>query len=84
MTQTCISEWKTPRAGESALARLPQTWHHTDVAYKRGGIPKSARVAQLCDQASGGTRADAVDGGKEFANFMVLKLALMSSSSCFT
>src|SRR5260370_6548523 len=76
MTQARISERKATGAGERALARLPQTRHHTDVACERGGIPKSARVAQLCDQACRGSRADAVDGGKEFANFMILKLAL--------
>jgi hypothetical protein len=76
MAQPRISERKAPRAGEGALARLPQTRHHTDVACERGGIPKSARVAQLCDQACGSPCADAVNGGKEFANFVILELAL--------
>ena len=73
MAQARISERKAPRAGERALARLPQTRHHADVACERGGIPKSARVAQLCDQARGSSRSDAVNGGKEFANFVSLE-----------
>src|SRR6266851_4115562 len=75
MTQARISERKASRAGERTFARLPQTRHHTDVACERGGIPKSARVAQLCDQACGSPCADAGDGGEEFANFVILKLA---------
>ena len=76
MTQARISERKAARAGERAFARLPQTRHHTDVARERGGVAKAARVAQLCDQACCGPGADAVDGGKEFSNFVSLKLAL--------
>ncbi len=50
---------------------------NTDVACERGGIPKSARVAQLCDQACDSPRADTVNGREQqFANFMILKLAL--------
>jgi hypothetical protein len=48
--------------------------HCTDVTGESGGIPKSARVAQLCDQAGGSPRADAIFGGEEFSNFMLLKL----------
>ena len=76
MTQAQISERKAPRAGERALARLPHTRHHTDVAGERGDIPKSARVTQLCDQAGGCSRPDAVNGGQEPANFGTLKLTL--------
>jgi hypothetical protein len=76
MAQARVSERETPRTGERALARLPQTRHHTDVAGERSGIAKAARLAQLCDQARGGLRADAIDGGQEFANFVSLKLAL--------
>ena len=76
MTQARISKREAAGAGERALARLPQTRHHTDLAGERGGIPKSARVAQLCDQTGGCPRADAVNGGKESANFVCLKLVL--------
>src|SRR5580704_11609359 len=76
MTKARVSERKAPRAGERALARLPQTRHHPHVASERGGIAKAARVAQLRDQACCGPGADAVDGGKEFSNFVSLKLAL--------
>jgi hypothetical protein len=40
------------------------------------GVAKAARVARLCDQARGGPRADAIDRGKEFSNFVRLKLGL--------
>src|SRR5216684_8085938 len=76
MTQARISERKAAGPGERSLARLPQARHHTDIACKCSGTPKSARVAQLCDQAGGSPCADAVNGGKEFANFMIFKLAL--------
>jgi hypothetical protein len=49
MSKPCISEWKTSRAGERALARLPQTRRHTDVTGKRGSIAKAAWVSQLRD-----------------------------------
>ncbi|HKV53371.1 MAG TPA: hypothetical protein VJN94_01905, partial [Candidatus Binataceae bacterium] len=55
---------------------MPQTRHHTNVACERGGIPKSTRVTQLCDEACGGPRADAVDAGKELSNFVRLEFAL--------
>ena len=61
---------------ERALARLSQTRHYTDVAGECGGIPKSALVTQLCNQAGGCSRADSVNGSKEFSNFVLLKLAL--------
>jgi hypothetical protein len=51
MAQARISEREAPRAGERALARLPQTRHYTDIAGERAGIAKAARVAQLGDQA---------------------------------
>jgi len=43
MAQACVSEREIPRTGERALARLPQTRHHTDVASERGGVAKAAR-----------------------------------------
>jgi hypothetical protein len=76
MTQTRISERKAPRAGERALARLPQTRHHPDIAGERGGIAKAARVAQLGDQACGSPCAYLVNRCKKSANFVTLKLAL--------
>jgi hypothetical protein len=50
MPQARVSKRQAARAGERALTRLLQTWHHTDVAGERSGIPKSARIAQFCDQ----------------------------------
>jgi hypothetical protein len=75
MAETRISERKAPSAGERALARLAQTRHHANVTGKRRGIAKAAWVAQLRDQAGGGSRPNTIDASQEFANFMSLKLA---------
>jgi hypothetical protein len=56
------------------LSAFSRSIRRSDPASKP--IPKSARITQLCDQAGGRSRADAADRGKEFANFVPLKLAL--------
>jgi hypothetical protein len=62
MPQARIAEREAARAGERALARLPQTRNHTDVTGKRSSIAKAPRVTQFCDQARGSSGSDAVDG----------------------